>query len=331
MTLNFDIYKDDYSNSLVELFKKLYWRIFLYMLLISFITAAFTISNLPNEQTDWIKFSSIFIITLLLLNFAYFLRSYYYIQKNKKTVENNPLLIGKKTIYIEENGFIYGIENNKYNWESIKRIDDLPNYTYLVLHNNTSILINKKGLNNAEINNFIGIFSKKISVTPKQNSKNIYWLGLVGIFPNIGFIVGAVLMFLGFKRNDKKLKLIGLVGILFTPIFWFLFIQFVNKSDTFKSANIESTEHYLNEAVKDLEYYKSKNGFYPDSLGVLRKQNKFFNDSEIFGSVEVLGSGKASKFYYKKLENDYILKSCGQDLKLNTKDDIYPKFKQPKK
>ena len=134
MTLNFEIYKDDYSNSLVESFKKLYWRIFLYMLLISFITAAFTISNLPNEQTDWIKFSSIFIITLLLLNFAYFLRSYYYIQKNKKTVENNPLIIGKKTIYIEENGFIYGIENNKYNWESIKELMELIYNFYIYVY-----------------------------------------------------------------------------------------------------------------------------------------------------------------------------------------------------
>ncbi len=31
---------------------------------------------------------------------------------------------------------------------------------------------------------------------------------------------------------------------------------------------IEFTNHYLNEVVKDLEYYKSVNGFYPDSLSL---------------------------------------------------------------
>jgi hypothetical protein len=157
-----------------------------------------------------------------------------------------------------------------------------------------------------------------------NNNKKIYWLGLLGLIPNLGIVIGCVLIFLGFKRKDNKLKLIGLSDILFTLIFWFLFIQFTNSSSIVKNANYQMTIHYLDEVVKDLEYFKSKNGFYPDSLGELRKQNKFFIDEEVFGRDEMFKEEKRDKFYYQKTNDDYILKSFGEDRKINTEDDIYP-------
>jgi hypothetical protein len=33
---------------------------------------------------------------------------------------------------------------------------------------------------------------------------------------------------------------------------------------------------------------------------------------------------KRDKFYYQKTNDDYILKSFGEDRKINTEDDIYP-------
>lgn len=331
MTLEFEILEADYSKSLIESLKKYFWKTLLFYLLISFVIATFSTSKTESEQLNWTKFSWVFFISFLLLVIVYCLRIFY---KTKKSIKKNQFFFGKKTILVEEDGFVYGVEKNKYEWNSVNRIDDLPNYIYLYLHNNTSILINKKGLNNAEINNFIGKFynnlSKNNSNVQKQYSKNIYWLGLVGLIPNFGVIIGGILIFLGFKRKDNKLKLIGLADVLFTPLFWFVLMQFANNNGLFKNSNIEFTNYNLNEIVKDLEYYKSQKGNYPDSLGELKKQSKLFYPYENFNEIDIFEEQKSQMFYYKKLENDYILKSYGPDKTLNTKDDIYPEFKPNK-
>lgn len=157
----------------------------------------------------------------------------------------------------------------------------------------------------------------------KISSQKLYRLGFAGLFPNLGLITGGILLFHGFKRKDLKMKIIGLASILFTPLFWFL----VENSDLHKKQLTELTEYQLNEVVKDLEFYKSKNGQYPDSLGQLKLQNKFFNDQELFSNEFDFKKSKPARFYYKKLERDYVLKSFGYDLILNTKDDIYPELK----
>lgn len=164
---------------------------------------------------------------------------------------------------------------------------------------------------------------KKKSFLDSVTAKLLYRLGFVGLIPNFGLISGTVLIVQGFIRKDNKMKIIGLAGILFTPLFWYIFLN----SDFQKSNLIQFTNMQLNTVVKDLEFYKSKNGQYPDSLGQLKLQNKFLNDQELFSNEFDLKKQKPARFYYKKLENDYLLKSFGPDLILHTKDDIYPELK----
>lgn len=161
----------------------------------------------------------------------------------------------------------------------------------------------------------------------KMTSKSLYKLGFVGLIPNFGLISGAILIFQGFIRKDNKMKIIGVAGIIFTPLFWYIFLN----SDFQKNNLIQFTNIQLNTVVKDLEFYKSKNGQYPDSLGQLKSQNKFLNDQELFSNEFDFKKSKPARFYYKKVENDYVLKSFGPDLILNTKDDIYPELKINKK
>lgn len=158
----------------------------------------------------------------------------------------------------------------------------------------------------------------------KISSQKLYRLGFAGLFPNLGLVIGGILLFHGFKRKDLKMKIIGLASVLFTPLFWFL----LENSDLHKKQLAELTKYQLNEVVKDLEFYKIKNGEYPDSLAQLKPQNKFFNDQELFSNEFDLRKSKPSTFYYKKLKNDYVLKSFGPDLILHTKDDIYPELKK---
>lgn len=158
----------------------------------------------------------------------------------------------------------------------------------------------------------------------KKTPKKLYLLGFAGIFPNLGLITGTILVFQGFKRRNNKLKLLGLAGILFTPLFWYVF----SHSDLHKRQTIELTNYRLNEVVKDLEFYNIKNGQYPDSLAQLKKQNNFFADEELFNEGFTFKKIKPARFYFKRLDNDYVLKSFGPDLILNIKDDIYPEFKR---
>ena len=156
----------------------------------------------------------------------------------------------------------------------------------------------------------------------KMTSKGLYKLGFVSLIPNFGLISGIILIVQGFIRKDNKMKIIGLAGVLFTPLFWYVYLN----SDFHKGHLIQFTNHRLNEVVKDLEFYKSKKGQYPDSLGQLKSQNKFFFDEEFFSNEFDFKKVKQARFYYKKLENDYILNSFGPDLILNTDDDIYPEL-----
>ena len=160
----------------------------------------------------------------------------------------------------------------------------------------------------------------------KMTSKNLYKLGSVGLIPNFGLIFGAILIFQGFLRKDNKMKIIGVAGIIFTPLFWYIFLN----SDFQKNNLTQFTNIQLNTIVKDLEFYKGINGQYPDSLGQLKSQNKFLNDQELFSNEFDFSKSKPARFYYKKVENDYVLKSFGPDLILNTKDDIYPELKEKK-
>jgi len=166
--------------------------------------------------------------------------------------------------------------------------------------------------------------TKKKSFFQKMTSKSLYKFGFIGLIPNFGLISGAILILQGFKRKDNKMKIIGLAGILFTPVFWYFFLN----SDFHKDHIIQFTNIQLNEVVKDLEFYKSKNGHYPDSLAELKTQNKFFNDQEPFNDEFDFKKLKPARFYYKRVESDYILKSLGPDLILNTDDDIYPELRK---
>ena len=156
-----------------------------------------------------------------------------------------------------------------------------------------------------------------------MTSKSLYRLGFIGLIPNFGLISGAILIVQGCIRKDDKMKMIGLIGILFTPLFWYVFLN----SDFYKNNLIKITNIQLNTVVKDLEFYKSKSGKYPDSLGQLKSQNNFLDLQEVFSNEFDFNKSKTVKFYYKKLENDYILKSFGPDMILSTDDDIYPELK----
>lgn len=174
----------------------------------------------------------------------------------------------------------------------------------------------------------INFQNENISITSlpqKDKNKSIYWLGLLGFIPMLGFFVGFGLVLAGLlKYKDKKLIIIGVFCILFT-VFAYSFLYFgLEKFDTMKKGWADLSQIQINEVVKDIEFYKLQHGEYPDDLKQLLNQNDFVNIQDPIKGLKVQ---EKDIFIYKNLGNKYLLCSKGLDDILNTKDDIYPNLK----
>jgi len=156
-----------------------------------------------------------------------------------------------------------------------------------------------------------------------ESAKHLYARGWLGLIPLVGGFVGIGLIILGiFKYRDKKLIIIGTAALLFTVAIYSSLFYMTDYSDTVGKGTAKISEKFLNSLVKDIEFYKLKNGSYPDSLEQLLSNNDIV---EIYDPMLTRRPGaKETKFNYKKTGDTYILFSSGLDRIPNTKDDIYP-------
>ena len=258
--------------------------------------------------------------------------------KLKKQIENNPHYFSEETLCIKEEGFevnsmLYN-EPQFFNWQSIKLTHSTLKYYLIILHNEKFILINKTNSEpNNNLSNIIGKIeerkvSKKSSFSSNQNdirnNKPLYWIGLLGIIPNIGLLIGVILSIIGIIRKDLKLILIGVADILFTVVFWLILTQISNSdfiSKSFEKPKSEMTQRNLNGLVIQIEYYKTANGKYPEKLKQIENKETFTFTNEIFETKKTI------ELYYKQKNDKYTLKSFGPDKKIDTDDDIYPTLK----
>jgi hypothetical protein len=140
------------------------------------------------------------------------------------------------------------------------------------------------------------------------------FIPLVGIFPSIILIISGI-----FHYKNKWLIVNGVLGIVFTIVFYSVaFPSIWNKKEQDKQWQSLS-QSFLNNIVRDLEFYKVQHGHYPDNLTQLTESNKTLIISD------PLQAGENQDLFNYELEgNNYKLYSSGLDKKVNTNDDIYP-------
>jgi hypothetical protein len=98
-----------------------------------------------------------------------------------------------------------------------------------------------------------------------NRAKHLYGRGWLGLIPLVGGFVGIGLIILGiFKYRDKKLILIGTCALLFTVAIYGSMFYYVEYSDEGGKQMIPISQRYLNSLIKDLEFYKTRNGSYPE-------------------------------------------------------------------
>lgn len=110
-------------------------------------------------------------------------------------------------------------------------------------------------------------------VQPRENKqKPPYLLGLLCLIPLIGAFVGIGLLLYGIIRyKDKALIAIGAFGILFTVAIYSWLFYAMGHNPFFRNRFRDLAQMELNGLIKDIEFYKLKNGSYPDSLPQVRE------------------------------------------------------------
>src|SRR5690606_20868733 len=128
--------------------------------------------------------------------------------------------------------------------------------------------------------NFIGFAQKEINKNGgrypfRKTEKPPYALGILCLIPLIGAFAGLVFIFLGMaKYKDKWFTLMGVAGILITVIVYSSLIYFSKNSQVARQGFEKHSQTHLNSLVSTVEFYKTENGQYPDSLQQLKRGNE---------------------------------------------------------
>ena len=170
-----------------------------------------------------------------------------------------------------------------------------------------------------------------MSAAEKQYSnriKKFYYLSPVCLIPNIGLIVGIILIIYAIFvfKNYKLLFTI----LIFTSFGWVIRLAIIKHSENILKydkdtgiALVSLSRFFLDSLVSNLEEYKMTNGCYPMNLDELKKYypGLVITDPLLERNPEVHEG--LEYFYYKKGES-YVLFSAGIDGIPNNRDDIYP-------
>jgi hypothetical protein len=275
----------------------------------------------------------LFVYTLVIFGLIYYLPLFVIIIRLKSLIAKKPSYFEHKKLTVLDQGLKIesASKTDIFNWESMKDANINSEFIYIVLINKKIIPVPKYCFKSeAEATNCIGMIQTKIfkskgtigSTNFGNISKPSYALGLLCLIPLIGAIAGIVFIINGvFKYKDKWFVIIGCAGVLFTvALYGSLFYSTTTIS--FKKGFVPLTQQQLNSVLKGVEFYKIKNGTYPDSLEQINKDN---SDISIWEPLQFnRKSNKAIDFNYQKVGDHYYLFSSGIDGIPNTKDDIYP-------
>jgi len=160
-----------------------------------------------------------------------------------------------------------------------------------------------------------------------------YVFSLLSFMPILGALFGFGFVCYGLatrKAGGKMLAVIGLLGILFTGAIYYFFIYELFHKGFFAKGMREVAVTQLNTTVVNLEFYKSQNGHYPDSLTTLEKAlpDQGSNVKTLDASTGLTNMRKdPTQYYYELVDADhYYLLGAGPDQKPFTCDDVVPKI-----
>ena len=159
-----------------------------------------------------------------------------------------------------------------------------------------------------------------------------YVIGGLSFIPMIGVLFGIIAITWGLvtkKLGGKKLAIIGACGITLTIILYasLFYFGFMKRGGVYDDLRAKLAESTLVQVVQAIEFYKTQNGNYPESLQILKEslpENSmvFVNDP-----TDIKVGGEPRYYYYELVdEGHYYLLGVGADGQPFTQDDILPKM-----
>ena len=143
-----------------------------------------------------------------------------------------------------------------------------------------------------------------------------YAICFLSFIPLIGVILGIISIILGFSKKSRLLIIVGFLGITSTVVLYgSLFYWGFKSENSYDNWNV-FTENNLNKTFIYIEFYKTQNGEYPDSLGCLRQYDVFLQLTDTPNFIDF--------HYQKSSDSTYSLLGVGKDKNVFTDDDLYP-------
>jgi len=159
-----------------------------------------------------------------------------------------------------------------------------------------------------------------------------YVIGGVSFIPGIGIIFGIIAIIWGLvtkKIGGKKLSIIGACGIGFNVILYgsLFYFGFVQRGGVYDDLRTQLSKSTITSLVQAIEFYKTQNGNYPESLEVLSNSLPENSMVFVFDPTHMQMSGE-QRYYHYELEGDshYYLLGIGLDGKPYTSDDVLPEI-----
>jgi len=161
-----------------------------------------------------------------------------------------------------------------------------------------------------------------------------YVIGGLSFIPLLGIVFGIIVIIWGFvtkKMGGKKLAIIGACGIAFTVILYSSLFYFgvMKRDGVYDELRAKLAESNLVQLVQAVEFYKTQNGNYPDSLKTLYASLPENSMVFVIDPTDIHVGKEPRLFYYELVdEGHYYLLGVGADGQPFTQDDILPKIQR---
>ena len=159
-----------------------------------------------------------------------------------------------------------------------------------------------------------------------------YVIGGMSFIPLIGVAFGLVAVVWGLltkKAGGKRLAGIGAGGIGFTFVLYgsLFYFGMVQRGGVYDELRVQLAQPTINSLVPSIEFYKTQNGQYPESLKSLQESLPKESFVSVFDPTVIGIQEQPKYFYYERVGADhYYLRGVGQDGKPFTADDVIPQI-----
>ncbi|MGB6084265.1 hypothetical protein [Moheibacter sp.] len=325
MNFKFQIKKEDYQKSLRGYFLYLLPPVLLISFFFSLIIAYSFASPKPDADFNLSVFIIALVISFGLLIFFFWGIKYLKSIRRLKRTETESADTVLNVEVLEKGILLQKINSDKKiqkTWTEIKNLIHRKEFTYLIFTDGTYLFIKNNSITN-ENKEFIPIIKEKIKPFRSEMGRTLIWYSFI---PLIGFIFGIVFFARGIFDRHLKNFLIGILSFIFSGITFWCFLFFMDNTGKNTGSDTYRNKNNLNQIVKELAYYKLKNGKFPDTLDSLKIQTNFIILVEIETSLNPFSDLEIREIYYENRDSTFILRTLGPDGKPFTEDDILPDY-----